>query len=175
MILSVAEEGFLIPDGNGGNLPTILFEGHIFWSQLRSLGLDPEDYEKGNEDILYKKWTKSHYVGGLGEWDRLKRAIAIHERAAYCSASWGMFQIMGFFYKSCGCATVQEFVDRMKKSPVDQLKLFAGFLKSNASMLNALKRLDFKAFVELYYGRYTTDRYEKLSQAYASLKLQSKQ
>ena len=162
-----------IPDGNGGNLPTILFEGHIFWSQLRTLGLDPEDFVRGNEDILYKKWTKSHYVGGLGEWARLERAMAIHERAAYCSASWGMFQIMGFFYKSCGCATVLEFVDRMKKSPVDQLKLFAGFLKSNADMLKALKRLDWTAFAKLYYGsHYYEKQYDvKLSREYGRLKM----
>lgn len=160
-----------IPDGKGGNLPTILFEGHIFWSQLRSLGLDPEDFVRGNEDILYKKWTKSYYVGGLGEWDRLKRAIAINERAAYCSASWGMFQIMGFFYKSCGCATVLEFVDRMKKSQVDQLKLFAGFLKSDASMLKALKTLNWQEFAKLYYGpHYYQNQYDKkLSREYASL------
>lgn len=161
-----------IPDGNGGNLPTILFQGHIFWQQLRLLGLNPEEYERGNEDILYRKVTKSYYVGGLGEWDRLKHAMSIHERAAYCSASWGMFQIMGFNYKSCGCATVLEFVDRMKKSQVDQLKLFAGFLKSNADMLKALKYLNWKEFAKLYYGPYYyQNQYdEKLSRAYASLR-----
>lgn len=161
-----------IPDGNGGNLPTILFQGHIFWQQLRLLGLNPEEYERGNEDILYRKVTKSYYVGGLGEWDRLKHAMSIHERAAYCSASWGMFQIMGFNYKSCGCATVLEFVDRMKKSQVDQLKLFAGFLKSNADMLKALKYLNWKEFAKLYYGPYYyQNQYDKkLMDEYASLR-----
>ena len=57
--------------GRGGffasDKPAILFEGHIFWSQLKKMGLNPEDYQKGNEDILYPKWTKDHYKGGKGE------------------------------------------------------------------------------------------------------------
>ena len=44
------------------------------------------------------KWTKSHYKGDMGEYERLKKALAIHEKAAACSASWGLFQIMGFNY-----------------------------------------------------------------------------
>jgi len=99
--------------GRGGffapGRPAILFEGHIFWSQLKKHGLNPEDYVKGNEDILYPKWTKSHYKGGIGEYERLKKALAIHEKAAACSASWGLFQIMGFNYAACGCKNLHGF------------------------------------------------------------------
>jgi hypothetical protein len=52
--------GFLSPGH-----PTILFEGHIFWNQLKERGIDPTKYQNGNEDILYPKWNKSHYKGGL--------------------------------------------------------------------------------------------------------------
>src|SRR5690606_18173134 len=48
--------GFNI-DGN----PKILFEGHVFWKQLQQAGIDPGQYVRGNEDILYKSWTKQHY------------------------------------------------------------------------------------------------------------------
>lgn len=54
--------------GKGGFLPsgrpTILFEGHIFWQQLRTRGIDPQGVATGNEDILYPKCTKAHYKGG---------------------------------------------------------------------------------------------------------------
>ena len=40
--------GFL-PDGRA----MILFEGHIFWSQLKKLGIVPEIYQSQNEDILF--------------------------------------------------------------------------------------------------------------------------
>ena len=77
--------------GRGGFLvcgkPTILFEGHIFWPQLKKRGIDPNKYLPANEDILYPKWTKAWYKGGAGEWERLERAKAIHEEAALCSAS----------------------------------------------------------------------------------------
>ena len=59
--------GFFAP----GN-PAILFEGHIFWSQLKKKGLKPEDYVNGNETILYPKWTKQYYKGGIREYERLE-------------------------------------------------------------------------------------------------------
>lgn len=74
--------GFLAP-----GKPTLLFEGHVFWSQLSKCGLAPADYQKGNEDILYPKWTKAYYKGGMGEYERLERARVIHREAADSSAS----------------------------------------------------------------------------------------
>lgn len=103
--------GFLSP-----GYPTILFEGHIFWNQLKERGIDPEKYRKGNEDILYPKWDKSHYKGGIKEYDRLEKARAIHREAADSSASWGLAQIMGFNYKACGCKNVSEFVGDMTET-----------------------------------------------------------
>ena len=92
--------------GRGGffspGRPAILFEGHIFWTQLKKRGSNPEDYVKGNENILYPKWEKGHYKGGIGEYDRLEQARKINREAADASASWGMFQIMGFNYAACG-------------------------------------------------------------------------
>lgn len=65
--------GFVAP-----NRPVILFEGHIFWRQLKKKGLNPENYVKGNEDILYPHWTKEHYrKDARGEYTRLEKAIAI--------------------------------------------------------------------------------------------------
>lgn len=159
--------------GRGGFLPNlkpiILFEGHIFWQQLRSRGLNPQNYVKGNEDILFPRYDKTKYLGGVYEHDRLDRAIAINEDAALASASWGMFQIMGYRYKECGCNTVQEFVAKMEESELSQLDLFLELLKANSNMLNALKKLDWKTFAKLYNGpTYAQYRYdEKLAKAYS--------
>ena len=62
-------------------------EGHIFWNELKKRGKNPEDYTTYNEDILYPKWSKEHYKGGIKEYERLERAIAIDEEAAISSAS----------------------------------------------------------------------------------------
>lgn len=83
-----------VETGNKGGFlaigtPTILFEGHIFWQQLEKIGMNPQKLQNGNEDIIYQRWTKSYYRGGLKEYDRLERARAIDVDAADASASWG--------------------------------------------------------------------------------------
>ena len=160
--------------GKGGFLPsgrpTILFEGHIFWQQLRTRGIDPQGVTCGNEDILYPKWTKAHYKGGEAEYDRLLRARQINEDAANASASWGMFQIMGFNHAACGEPSVASFVNSMCQSECQQLLLSVHFIRGNRSMLAALQKKDWKAFARLYNGpAYAQNRYdEKLSTAYSS-------
>ena len=158
--------GFLAP-----GRPTILFEGHVFWSQLKKQGLNPEDYVKGNENILYSQWTKSYYKGGLGEYERLKKALAIHEKAAACSASWGLFQIMGFNYAACGCKNIKEFVEKMCVNEGSQLDLFTAFLKSNG-WDKYLRTLDWAEFARHYNGsQYAQNKYdEKLKKAYLKYK-----
>ena len=161
--------------GRGGffapGRPAILFEGHIFWSQLKKQGLNPEDYVKGNEDILYPKWTKSHYKGGMGEYERLKKALAINENAAACSASWGLFQIMGFNYAACGCKNAREFVEKMCANEGGQLDLFTAFLKFNG-WDKYLRTLNWTEFARHYNGpQYAQNKYdEKLQKAYMKYK-----
>lgn len=158
--------GFLAP-----GKPAILFEGHVFWSQLSKRGLDPAKYQKSNEDILYPKWTKAHYKGGTGEYDRLERARVIHREAADSSASWGLAQIMGFNYGACGCTNVDEFVRLMSESEGRQLELFVRFLQAN-KWDRYLKGLDWKEFARHYNGpAYGQNSYDKkLAAAYAKYK-----
>jgi len=80
--VEAAGNGFL-PDGR----PKILFEGHIFWKELKKAGLDPNQYAAANPDILYPKWTKAYYKGGVREYDRLEWAKKINREAALKSAS----------------------------------------------------------------------------------------
>lgn len=157
--------------GRGGFIrigyPTILFEGHIFWSQLKKQGLNPEDYVVGNEDILYPKWTKKFYKQGMAEYDRLSRAKNINETAALCSASWGMWQIMGFNYAACGCASVYDFGTEMQLHEGTQLNLFVEFLRTNG-LDKYLRNKDWAQFARHYNGSgYKENRYdEKLESAY---------
>lgn len=157
--------------GRGGFIrvgyPAILFEGHIFWSQLKKKGLNPEDYTSGNEDILYPKWTKKYYKQGMDEYERLKRAEEINREAALCSASWGMWQIMGFNHAVCGCNTVFDFCTEMQLNEGTQLNLFTAFLRTNG-WDKYLRSKDWAEFARHYNGpSYKENRYdEKLAQAY---------
>jgi hypothetical protein len=157
--------------GRGGffapGKPAILFEGHIFWNQLKRKGIDPEKFVAGNENVLYPKWERKWYLGGIKEYDRLEKAKEIDVDAAECSASWGMFQIMGFNYKQCGCKSVTDFVEIMCKSEKAQLECFAQFIQSN-HMEVYLQRKDWAGFARHYNGPgYEQNRYdEKLEHAY---------
>ncbi len=165
-----------VETGNKGGFlavgkPTILFEGHIFWRQLKSRGINPVKYQKGNEDILYPKWTKVHYQGGMKEYGRLERARLIHREAADSSASWGLAQMMGFNYQMCGCKTVNDFVEQMMESEGKQLELFVRFIKGNRWDAY-LRNLDWKEFARHYNGSgYAQNHYDKrLETAYAKYK-----
>ena len=147
----------------------ILFEGHTFWQQLKNRGIDPQKYVKGNEDILYPHWDRSKYKSGEAEYTRLEKAKAINEEAALASASWGAFQIMGFNYRSCGCSSVKEIVERMSHGEAAQLRLFAEFLKS-MRIVDALRRRDWATVARNYNGQgYKANQYDtKLLNAYNS-------
>lgn len=153
-----------------GRRPVILFEGHVFWEQLKKRGINPESYVQGNENILYPKWDKAHYAGGVKEYERLYKARAIHREAADASASWGMFQVMGFNHAVCGERSVASFVDMMHRSELHQLLLSGRFISNNKKMLYALQQKNWAEFAWLYNGPgYAKHDYHiKLKKAYES-------
>lgn len=147
--------------------PKILFEGHIFWKQLKKKGINPVDFLNGNENILYKKWTTEFYKGGSGEYERLEKAKIINEEAALESASWGIFQIMGFHYKLLEYDSVYNFVNSCYESERNHLLDFGKFIKANG-LVKFLKKTDWKNFAYRYNGPgYATNKYDiKLEKAY---------
>jgi hypothetical protein len=150
-----------------GGKPKILFEGHEFWKRLKAHGLDPTTCRAGNEDILYPKWTKAHYLGGVREHDRLDKARKIHEGAALESASWGLFQIMGYHWQSLGYSDVSTYARLMSESEGKQLESFTKFVQAN-DLTKYLRELQWASFALRYNGpRYRENRYdEKLQRAY---------
>lgn len=156
-----------------GDEPKILFEGHVFWQRLKKLGLHPENLAKGNESILYPTWTKQFYVGGSGEFRRLERAEAINRTAARESASWGLFQIMGYHWKSLGYESIDDFVDCMHRHERDQLDAFCRFIERNKdrsgrTLAELLAAKDWSGFAYAYNGAgYRQNAYDdKLREKY---------
>lgn len=158
-----SSRGGFLADGR----PRILFEGHIFWQRLKRRGFKPEELAATNPDIIYPHWSREHYKGGAGEWERFERALKICPEAAVESASWGLFQIMGFHWKTCGCGSVEEFRSRMEHSEREQMALAMQFLeKTGIGAL--LKTKDWCNFALRYNGSgYKANRYDtKLAAAY---------
>lgn len=151
--------------------PVILFEPHVFWRELVKRGIDPLAHQPGNEDILYKKWGSRVYAKVSEQHAILKRAVEINREAALCSASWGKFQIMGFNFPSCGCATIQEFINAIYKDEGEHLRLFCNLIRS-FGLVDELKKKDWREFARRYNGAaYEKNRYHlKLNTAYQKYK-----
>lgn len=165
VIKAVAEvesngEGFL-KDGK----PKILFEPHIFWKQLRMRNIKPESHTNGNNDILYPIWQPGKYGPVSKQHDRLNRAIKIHREAALSSASWGKFQIMGFNFNRCNCASLDDFITSMSISEDEHLNMFTCYIKKTF-LDDELRALDWKGFARAYNGKfYWKNNYDKKLQA----------
>lgn len=139
------ERAPFLPSG----LPTILFEGHVFWDQLLQAGMDPRRIDA--PDILFPRPDPKKYRGGESEWIRLEKAIGIHKDAALSSASWGAFQIMGFNYAACGFANVEAFATAMKSGKQEQIAAFIRFMNASGHT-PYLRRCDFAGFAKRYNG-----------------------
>lgn len=163
-LVESAGSGFL-----ASGKPKILFEGHIFWKELKKRGIDPNQYSARYPNVVYLKWDRSKYLGGEAEYDRLGTAIAINHDAALCSASWGAFQIMGFNHTVCGFATVSDYVERQQESAAAQLESFCAFIRA-LKLVDALREKNWSKFAEAYNGPgYADNEYDvKLKNAYES-------
>ena len=164
LVESGTKSGFL-----SSGRPQILFEGHVFYKYLKAnvKSLNMTQLCAQYPNIVYPKWDKSKYLGGEKEWTRLEKAREINVKYANYAASWGMFQVMGFNYKKCGCQSVNEFVKCMSSSQEQQLMLTLNFLKSSG-LIEPLKKRQWATFARGYNGAgYAQNKYHlKLQAAY---------
>lgn len=137
--------GFL-PDGR----PVILFERHVMYRQLKKHGRDVEDLARRYPALINP--APGGYRGGAGEWYRLGLARAIDPAAADESTSWGRYQIMGFHWKTCGFASVAEFVAAMSESEARQLDAFVRFIEADPPLLKAIKAGKWAEVAKRYNG-----------------------
>jgi hypothetical protein len=77
--------------------------------------------------------------------------MAIDERAALRSCSWGLGQVMGFNHGLCGFADVQPFVRAMLISEGAQLYAMARFIVSK-DLHDELRERDWSGFARSYNG-----------------------
>lgn len=106
--------------------------------------------------------------GQAGEWEAFNKAFSINSKAALLSTSIGLYQIMGFNYKTAGYNSVDEMWDDFKKGEYQQVSGGINFIKNNTSLFKALIRKDWPMVAELYNGsNYKINNYDtKLANAY---------
>jgi len=123
--------------------PQILFERHIFHKLTKGT------HDTGHEDISNAK--PGGYVGGVGEFPRLEKAMKLNRESALQSVSWGIGQVMGFNYKVAGFDSIDAMVADMVKDENLQLRAMANFIKGNG-LAGALQRKNWVSFARGYNG-----------------------
>ena len=150
--------------GNGfyaDGRPVILFERHIMYRRLKNaIGQQRADaFAKSNPGVVNP--TAGGYRGGVAECDRLDEAAKINRACALESASWGLFQIMGFHWQLLGFASVQAFINAMYRDEAAHLDAFVRFVKANPAIWAALKAQDWAKFAKNYNGpNYAANKYD---------------
>ncbi|ASZ78903.1 peptidoglycan binding protein [Serratia phage 2050H1] len=148
----------------------MLFERHIMFRQLTNkYGLD-----RANQLAAQYPDVVNKSAGGYttNERARLEKAVTIDAECAYASASYGLFQIMGFNgVKVCGYPTAKAFyMDMLNGGESAHLRAFVQFIKADNNLLTALRTKNWASFARWYNGpNYAADGYDKkLAAAYAS-------
>jgi len=121
-------------ESNGGGftktgLPKQLFERHKF-----------HKYSGG-------KWTPSVFsqvkrggYSGSDTWERFRLALEKDPTAAFMSASWGKFQVMGFNWDDLGYPNVFSMVWTLAQSEADHYEMLCRFIEAN-NMKHAIQAL----------------------------------
>lgn len=130
--------------------PVILYERHIMRRRLQHHSINPANYERKKPNLVNA--SPGGYIGGHYEHDRLEAASDLHDAAAIESASWGIFQIMGFHWKALGYTSAQAWLDAMCKSEGHQLEAFIRFIQADRAIHAALSRHDWRDFAHRYNG-----------------------
>jgi peptidoglycan hydrolase-like protein with peptidoglycan-binding domain len=139
-----------LPDGR----PQILFEAQ--WFHKFTGGL----HDATHPTISSPSWNKALYRGGAAEYERLAEAEALNHTAALKSASWGLFQIMGFNFDRCDFSNVDDFVAFLRGPDNNDMEAFIRFVKADARMLHAMQVMDSFTFALLYNGPGQPDYYK---------------
>ncbi len=152
---------------NADGTPVILFERHVMRQRLiankRDIDLNLISVER--PDLC----SKSTGAYGLysAQHGRLNAAAQYHRDSALESASWGLGQVMGYYWQVLGYPSLQAFINAMYKDEASQLDAMCRYIKVN-NLVNALKNKDWKAFARGYNGKaYAKNSYDiKLANAY---------
>jgi hypothetical protein len=157
--------GFLGKYENDPRLPKILFEAHIFSRETGGR------FDESHPQLSSDSWNRDLYAGGLKEHDRLRQAAKLDFVAAYRSASWGLFQIMGFNHEAAGYDRLHDFIGVQYVSEGMQLRCGIQFILAHG-LEKYLQAEDWSGFAKGYNGpEYEKNRYhEKLAGAFERYK-----
>lgn len=160
--------GFITLPDIDENVPIILFERHKMYKYLTQKGIDTASLPS---DIVNK--VAGGYKNSFEEHKRLERAVRIDRESALMSCSWGLFQVMGFHWKTMKYSSLQEFINCMYRNEYEHLLAFIRYVTYCApSALVGLRTKDWAKLAYNYNGtNYAINKYDiKLAAAYKKYK-----
>ena len=165
LAIKEARGSAFLPDGR----VKILFERHQFHRRLatvRKAGQTAAS-QKALRDAVAAQHpdicnpVRGGYLGNEREYPRLERARTFSDTAALESASYGMFQVMGFNAVPIGYSSVQEF-ERLMQQDIDQhLDALTRFVLHTPRALRGIREQNFPMLAEAYNGpAYRENKYD---------------
>jgi hypothetical protein len=150
--------------------PKLRYENHHFRT------LTNRYYDKIHPDLSNKyksaQYRATHKGGADKQWELLQKCWAIDEAdAGVMACSWGMFQVMGEYYKDLGWTSLEQFVKDMFYSEAQHMRAFLAFLKWK-DLVRHLKKSppDFTSFAIGYNGAGTQGYDTKMKNYYDQFK-----
>ena len=145
--------------------PVILFEPHIFHRYTNG------KYATSHPHLSYPTWGQRPYPNTAGVRKNFEEACTLDRDAAIQSTSFGLFQVMGFHWKTLGYMSPSHYFDCMCKSENEQLMAFTLFVQKN-NLGPKLKAHDWAGFARGYNGAgFAKNQYDtKMAAAYNKLK-----
>lgn len=164
-----AHQGFASP-----GQPLINFDLTMFRRFAQKRGINLSKFRNSHAVVFSAPNARRYGSRQNAQHARLEAARHISNEAAIEGTFWGMFQIGGFNWEKCGAASLDDFVDRMSRSELDQLELFAEFVE-NCGMTRYLKNKDWAGFALRYNGPNYRKRgyHTRLAKSYAKHKKDS--
>lgn len=133
------------------SMPVINFDLSVFRRAAARRGINLSKYQKSHSVVFSPPQIRKYGSQQAAQYARLEAAMTIDSIAAIESTFWGMFQIGGFNWKPCGAESREHFIELMKRSEYDQLRLFANYIR-NTGLLRYLKEKNWAAFAKRYNG-----------------------
>ena len=151
--------------------PIINFDLSMFRKFAARNKVNLSKYKKSHA-VVFARPNRARYGSyQAAQQARFDAARTIDDKTAIQGTFWGMFQLGGFNWKTCGCKSPDEFVNLMSRSERDQLELFAEFVRETG-MLPYLIVKNWAAFARRFNGPSYARRgyHTRLARAYAKHK-----
>ena len=120
---------------------------------------EPAWFRKLNPYAPSGKWSVNKIERQAKEWIAFNDAYAKDPINAMMSTSIGLPQILGLHYKRLGFKTVGDFYDFMKASLANQVKALFMFIKTDKTLLAAVKNKNYHMIAYKYNG----EKYKELA------------